>query len=356
MNEHCYLYALTWAGCPPESFGPGVDPRFAVELVRCGPLAALTSRVGLDQFDLAKLQEGTADLPWVSKVALRHNAIIDALASRQPVLPMRLGTLFQSRSSLIAKVARCEADVVQFLRHLEDRQEWAVKIYVDENRAEKAVLSGPAPPGKRAPLANYLPARPRARVDPPHTAADAPPTIKGLIHPNPRTPSRVQAPAEAAGGGGGTQYLAAKGLQAELRRRRAGLLRDLDRLKGTAEIGLRIELPHSPGPPDPSLPGGSRDPDSSPLGYLAARRAQYQWQDGLNRRAQLAAETCIRTVKGLYRSWGRLSPEPPGTVRLAFLVERDLSEAFAERLERLQDPAIGQRRTLLGPWPPYSFV
>ena len=141
-----------------------------------------------------------------------------------------------------------------------------------------------------------------------------------------------------------------------LRRRRVGLLRDLDRLKGTAEIGLRIELPHSPGPPDPPLPSGSRHPGDSPLGYLAARRARYQWQDDLNHRVQLAAETCVRAVKGLYRSWGRLSPEPPGTVRLAFLVERHLLKAFADRLEMSPARAIGQQRTLLGPWPPYSFV
>ena len=125
-------------------FGPGVDPRFPVELIRCGRLAALTSRVGLDQFDLAKLQEGTADLPWLSKVAVRHNEIIAAVARHLPVLPMRLGIFFASRSSLIAKLAPYEAEAAEFLRRLEDRQEWAVKIYVDEDRAETAILGNPA--------------------------------------------------------------------------------------------------------------------------------------------------------------------------------------------------------------------
>ena len=63
MDEHYCLYALTWADCPMNGIGPGVDPRFPVELVRYGRLAAVASRVGLDQFDLAKLQEGTADFP-----------------------------------------------------------------------------------------------------------------------------------------------------------------------------------------------------------------------------------------------------------------------------------------------------
>ena len=97
MDEHYYLYALTWADCPAEGFGPGVDPRFAVELIRYGQLAALTSRVGLDQFDLAKLQEGTADLPWLSKVAVRHNEIIGALARQCARAALATGHLLRSR-------------------------------------------------------------------------------------------------------------------------------------------------------------------------------------------------------------------------------------------------------------------
>ncbi len=132
MDEHYCLYALTRADCPANGFGPGVDSRFPVELVRYGRLAAVTSRVGLDQFDLAKLQEGTADFPWLSKVAVRHNEIIVAVARNLPVLPMRMGIFFTSRSSLIAKLAPYEANTAEFLRRIEDRQEWAVKIYVEQ--------------------------------------------------------------------------------------------------------------------------------------------------------------------------------------------------------------------------------
>ena len=177
MNEHYCLYALTWADCPVKDFGPGVDPRFAVELVRYGQLAALTSRVGFDQFDLTKLQEGSADLPWLSKVAVRHNEIIGAAARHLPVLPMQLGIFFASRSSLIAKLTPYEANAAEFLRRLADRQEWAVKLYVDEDRAEQALRADLASPSPRAAL-----------------------------------------PGETARGRGGTQYLAAKGLRLERRR------------------------------------------------------------------------------------------------------------------------------------------
>ncbi len=141
-----------------------------------------------------------------------------------------------------------------------------------------------------------------------------------------------------------------------LRRQQESLLQDLDRLKGTAEIGVRIALPQGRLPPTSPLPSGSSGPDSSPAQYLATRRARYRWQDQLGRCAQLAAESCTAALKDLYRNGRRLSPEPPGTVRLAFLVERSLSEAVARRLGVLEAQRPGEHYTIVGPWPPYSFV
>ncbi len=80
---------------------------------------------------MKKLQEGTADLQWLSEIARRHHKIIAALARCAAVLPMRLGVLFESRETLIAKIAPYEANAAEFLRRIEDRQEWAVKLYVD---------------------------------------------------------------------------------------------------------------------------------------------------------------------------------------------------------------------------------
>jgi hypothetical protein len=204
MDEPYYLYALTWADCPQEGFGPGVDPRFPAELIRYGRLAALTSRVGWDDRDLAKLQEGSADLAWVSKVAVRHHEIVGALARRRSLLPMRLGTLFRSRSSLIAKLAPCEANAAGFLRRLEDRQEWAAKLYVVP--VAEAVAAG----GCTSPLA------------PAATPGAQPPR-----------------------GGDGAQYLAAQGQRVVRRRESEAVVRRAivtveSRLQGIADSWQRL--------------------------------------------------------------------------------------------------------------------
>ena len=151
MDESYYLYALTWADCPARAFGPGVDPRFPAELIRHGRLAALISRVGWDDRDLAKLQEGSADLAWVSQVAVRHHEIVSALARDRSVLPLRMATLFRSRASLVAKLTACEANAAGFLERLEDRQEWAAKLYVaaGDRASPLELAAAPATPSPR---------------------------------------------------------------------------------------------------------------------------------------------------------------------------------------------------------------
>lgn len=150
-------------------------------------------------------------------------------------------------------------------------------------------------------------------------------------------------------------------------RRQAEWLEELDCLAGTGEIGLRIELAQGPAVPasqSRDQVSGVRDqvvglspaPRQSPAGYLAARQARYRQQDDQCRRAELAAEDCVRAMDGLYRQWRRLRPEPPGVVRLAFLVERGRFAAFAKRLGCLRAGRISRRFTFLGPWPPYSFA
>ncbi len=179
------------------------------KLVPVGQLVAVASRVGLDEFDPAKLQQGSADLPWLSKVAIRHNQIIAALSMQQAVLPMRLGTMFQSRDSLLARLKPYEPQAADFLRGLGNRQEWAAKLYIEKERRDATV------PLLACPAVN------RALLDKP-----------------------------AGAHGGGTQYLAAQGLRLRRRRRvdtaaNTAAATIEDRLGAVADACRRLRpLPH----------------------------------------------------------------------------------------------------------------
>ncbi len=148
MTQHTYLYAFTWARCTSLEIGPGIDTRFEVEFVRQGQLAAVASRVGLDRFDAERFEAKTAgDARWLERVAMRHDQVVREVVRHMPVMPLRLGTLFHNRSALLWRMSRCEAKVAAFLHDRGDRQEWAVKVFMDTSKATpNASCQVPPPP------------------------------------------------------------------------------------------------------------------------------------------------------------------------------------------------------------------
>jgi hypothetical protein len=141
-----------------------------------------------------------------------------------------------------------------------------------------------------------------------------------------------------------------------LSHRGASLLRDLLYIEGTGEIGLRVELLGPEAPGGPRGTDENRLPAMSPHQYLALRWQCYQWKDQRDRQTQGVREHFVRAVQGLYRQWRVLTSTAPTTLRLAFLVQRDHWEAFRNRLQTVEPNLACQRYTLVGPWPPYSFV
>lgn len=129
------------------------------------------------------------------------------------------------------------------------------------------------------------------------------------------------------------------------------LLQQLDRLEGTCEMGLRIALPKCP-----TVQANPSPCTSLPTSYLNERRAYYQRQDSFAEQARVTEEHLVRELGEAYRDWQTLTPSPPGLVRLAFLVERERLGLFRKCLRASIAGHSGHQWTLLGPWPPYSFV
>jgi hypothetical protein len=131
MSESHYCqYAFIRSDCRWPPIGAGVDSRFEIELVREGAVAAVASRVGLDRFDPSRLQGNTAeDVRWLSQIAARHDDIIRRASAAATVLPLRLGTLFQSLASLRNTLVRQQMRISALLDRLDDRREWTAKLY-----------------------------------------------------------------------------------------------------------------------------------------------------------------------------------------------------------------------------------
>lgn len=145
-------------------------------------------------------------------------------------------------------------------------------------------------------------------------------------------------------------------------RRRLGEQHDriaavLDRVEGHEEWSVKV-LTRDHEEPVPE------EPPSSGAEYLRRRQEEQAAQQTERRDADEVAEQVHRSLVGLAAASRRLPPQDPrltghsGTMvhNAAYLVPRDLSDAFSARLGDL----TGDYREVLidarGPWPPYSFA
>ncbi|KUL36863.1 gas vesicle protein [Streptomyces sp. NRRL F-4489] len=150
MSEVTYAYGVARDadGTLEEALAgvPGVAgaPVRLVRAERRGDVVVAAGSVPADDFDEAALRTHLEDLDWLEAVARAHHRVIERLAGRTTVLPLRLATVYLNDDRVRAMLgARLEA-FARRLSELDGLLEWGVKIYVDAAEAEHD--GGPAEP------------------------------------------------------------------------------------------------------------------------------------------------------------------------------------------------------------------
>ncbi len=127
-----YVYGITDGA--PEDLAPGVGPGAPVELLIAGDLAAIVSPVSLAAFTPENVRARQDDLAWIEAQVRAHQAVL-ARASRQAtVAPLRFGTVFSDAAGVRAMVLDQAPRFREALTRLAGRQEWGLKMSLDEAR------------------------------------------------------------------------------------------------------------------------------------------------------------------------------------------------------------------------------
>ena len=136
-GDGLWAYCVLRAGEPvPAGNGVSAGP---LERIEAGDLAALVSRVPLNEFGAGPLRENLNDLAWLERVARAHEAVLDRALAQSTIVPLRLCTIYESEQSVREMLEREHDALAQALDALTGRQEWGVKLIVDEDRlAEEA--------------------------------------------------------------------------------------------------------------------------------------------------------------------------------------------------------------------------
>jgi Gas vesicle synthesis protein GvpL/GvpF len=147
-----YLY-----GFVPRSAGldlsgiEGIEGNGPIQALALGISTAVVGEVQIGAFEaaLSSGSDGGPDPSWVIPRALRHEAILDAVLVRSPVLPARFGTLFSSSEALEGLANEHQQDIARFFEELGDRLEWSLRGYYDPDRAVDLLLDADPELSKR---------------------------------------------------------------------------------------------------------------------------------------------------------------------------------------------------------------
>lgn len=107
---------------------PGVHRGEPPSVMTIGRLGAVASAVPLAEFAGPALEANLENIRWLEPRARAHADVIQAAFARQPVLPMRFGTLFSTASRMALDLGGQSGALLDQLEAIRDQEEWTIRF------------------------------------------------------------------------------------------------------------------------------------------------------------------------------------------------------------------------------------
>lgn len=154
-----YLYCLVQAPKAPRvaSLPHGLPGTGRPRALDAGAgLWLIAADAPLEQYGEGPIERGLQDLSWVSSCAVPHEAVIERASRSGTVLPMKLFTLFRSDERALEHVAKQRKRIERLLKKLAGREEWGVRLTLDEVAALARARADAAREAGGSPGASFL--------------------------------------------------------------------------------------------------------------------------------------------------------------------------------------------------------
>jgi hypothetical protein len=119
----------------------GGDEGEPLQVLDCGPLAAIVRRVPLAQFSEEALRARHDDTAWFAEMAHRHNRVIAAIHRQQTILPAKFGSVYARAEDVQRAVAESQEALLAQLERVEGCDEWAVHVYTHRPVIEQRAIA-----------------------------------------------------------------------------------------------------------------------------------------------------------------------------------------------------------------------
>jgi hypothetical protein len=140
-----YVYCIAESAAAQQldgaSFPSSIEDTAKLEWVTANDLSALTSAVPLNTYGEEALAERLTDATWTAVRAMRHETIVEYVAKRVSVVPLRFGTIYLDRSGIERMLTGQRRELGEVLERLRGHEEWGVNVYSDRATLISSITS-----------------------------------------------------------------------------------------------------------------------------------------------------------------------------------------------------------------------
>jgi hypothetical protein len=140
-GEGIYLFCFICSGRFPRLKIFGLDDYSTVTQREFNEISAVYTKLSLADFSGSSAKAKLQDLAWVGPRAVRHEKVIETVMDYSSVFPVRFGTIFSSLSRLDETLRIHYKQIIQFLKKVDNKSEWAVKGFLNEEQFRHTIVS-----------------------------------------------------------------------------------------------------------------------------------------------------------------------------------------------------------------------
>lgn len=158
MSVATYIYCIVKAAKKPSLTGvpPGLPAGTPPQLLQSSSgWWLVASQVPLSTYGPGRLEPALADIEWVGRTAVAHEAVVEFFAGRSAVtvVPMKLFTMFSTPERALEDIASRRPAIDAAMKRIAGAEEWGIRVLraapdaramPDERSAGKRVVSGAA--------------------------------------------------------------------------------------------------------------------------------------------------------------------------------------------------------------------
>jgi hypothetical protein len=128
---YCIAENAAAAQLAVDSLPAAIEDDSKLEWISINALAALASQVPRSTYSEANLAEHLTDATWTAIRAMRHETVVEFVAKRATVIPLRFGTIYLERNGVEQMLTEKSRELESIIEQLRGREEWGVNVYCD---------------------------------------------------------------------------------------------------------------------------------------------------------------------------------------------------------------------------------